>query len=318
MSDTFDYRHYAAKAALAPSAGREGADPRSLGTRIVYDTLLLPYALLRYRRLLDRCTYLDSHTYTCFMRSPAQLRLLSGPVIDHLAPEGRLEIALLACSNGAEAYTIASWLRRHRPELDFHIHATDLHPQMVDRAAAASYSRDEVLHSVFMTEDFLRRTFVEDDGRFVVRPEIRRHVSFGQADLLDGRALSAQFGSVPLVVAQNVLFHLPPEACEQAFASLVGLMAPRGALMVAGMRGDLRARLTRAFGLAPFLQDVKRIHEEGRVHTPPHWWRVYWGSEPYLPLRRDAARRYATVFRRQAPSVAAPLRPPLDDGGGRH
>lgn len=300
MTAAFDYRDYRAKP--LEGARAQWAQAAVAGARrVVYDGVLLPYGLLRHRRLLRKCRFLDDHTYTCFLRSPTQLRLLSGPVLDYLQPEGRLEITLLACSNGAEAYTIASWLRRHRPGLDFHIRASDLHAEMVARAEAADYSRDEVLHSSHMTEAFLRETFVARGARHVVRPEIRAHVSFSQASLLDGEGLRAQFGQAPLVIAQNVLFHLPPELSRQAFANLVGLTAPRGALMVAGMHLDERARLAAQFDLAPFTEGLRAIHEEGRAHTPPHWWRVYWGCEPFLPFRHDAARRYATVFRRAAP-----------------
>jgi chemotaxis methyl-accepting protein methylase len=223
-------------------------------------------------------------------------------VLDFLRPEGaaggRLDIVLLACSNGAEAYTIAAWLRRHRPGLDFRVRASDLHPEMVARARAARYSPAEVLHGRFVARGFVRDTFVEEDGAFVVRPEIRARVEVTQADLLDGPGLLKRFGPAPLVVAQNVLFHMPDPVAERAFAALVRLMAPRAALMVAGMNLDLRTRLTAEAGLAPFPQDVRRIHAEGRAHTPPHWWRVPWGAEPFLPFRNDKVRRYATVFRR--------------------
>ncbi|RDC72553.1 hypothetical protein DLJ49_10015 [Rhodovulum sp. 12E13] len=311
MTETLDYADYVARPVTdgdrAPAAG---LGERAL--RTLYDGPLLPYALLRHRLLLRRCRHTDRHTYTAFLRSPAQLRLLAGPVIDFLRPGGagddRLDIVLVACSNGAEAYTIASWLHRHRPELDFRIRASDLHPEMVARARAARYSAAEVLHGPFMTRAFLSDTFIEQGAEFVVRPEIRARVEVEQADLLDAERLRARFGPAPLVVAQNVLFHLPEPAAERAFAALTVLLAPRAALMVAGMNLDLRARLTAEAGLAPFAQDVRRIHQEGRAHTPPHWWRVPWGAEPYLPLRRDPVRRYATVYRAPLHDAETPTR----------
>lgn len=301
MSETLDYGDYVARP-VADGDRAKAADIGERALRALYDGPLLPYALLRHRLMLRRCRHTDRHTYTSFLRSPAQLRLLAGPVIDFLRPGDaggeRLEIVLLACSNGAEAYTIASWLHRHRPGLDFRIRASDLHPEMAARARAARYSAAEVLHGPFVTRAFLRDTFLEEGAEFVVRPEIRARVGVEQADLLDAAGLSARFGPASLVVAQNVLFHLPDPAAERAFAALTGLLAPRAVLMVAGMSLDLRARLTAQAGLAPFAQDVRRIHREGRAHTPPHWWRVPWGAEPYLPFRRDPVRRYATVFRR--------------------
>lgn len=298
MASTLDYPHYAAKPVADPAPGRPRRSGGRLVTRLLHDGLLLPYGLLRHRRLMRRCRHLDDHTYTCFMRSPAQLALLSGPILDHLRPAGRLEILLLACSNGAEAYTIVSWLRRQRPELDVRIHASDLHPEMVQRAERAEYTHDEVMHSGYVTEGFLRDTCERHGDRLVVRPEIRACVRFSQASLLDGDDLRARFGQAPLVVAQNVLFHLPPEQERRAFGHLVELTAPGGAMLVAGMNLDRRVQLARRHGLRPFTTNLRDIHEEGRAHTPPHWWRVYWGAEPFLPVRRDRALRYATAFAR--------------------
>lgn len=288
-----DYKDYEAK---APGAGAPTFDAR----RMFYDTVLLPYALARHRRLLRRHRRVSDHTYTCFLRSPSQLQLLTGPILDYLGRPDPLTITLLACSNGAEAYTLASWLRQVVPWLNFEIRASDLHDAMVTRAATGRYSRAEVLHSAYLTEDFLKSTFLPDGDDFIVRPEVRAQVSFSQADLLDGDGLRARFGQAPLVVAQNVLFHLSPDDAERAFDNLVSLAAPRSVLMVEGMDLDVRERVTARHGLEPFTENERRIYEETRIHTPPHWWRVYWGTEPYLRFRPNRKRRYATAFKRDA------------------
>ncbi|WP_137700397.1 CheR family methyltransferase [Marimonas lutisalis] len=297
MSVSPDYKDYSAK-----PPGTEAAKANSLyeflRNRVLYDTILLPYGLLRHRRLLKKSKRVNDHTYTCFLRGPAQLRLLTGPVLDFIRPQGRLDITLLACSNGAETYTIASVLRKTHPDLDFHIYASDLHQSMIDRAKAAEYSSDEVLHSVYMTEEFLQDTFLAQGDSYVVRPELREYVSFSQANLLDGETLRAKFGQSPLVIAQNVLFHLTPEDTASAFDNLVSLLAPRGVLLIEGMQLDLRVALTKKYGLSPFTQNLRQIFQETRVHTPPHWWRVYWGTEPFLFWRKDRARRYGTAFKR--------------------
>ena len=297
MSATPDYQDYSAKP-LGTETSNASSISEVFRTKILYDTLLLPYGLLRHQRLLKKSERVNDHTYTCFLRAPAQLKLLTGAVLDFVRQEGRLDITLLACSNGAETYTIASALRQAHPDLDFHIHASDLHQSMVERARAAEYSRDEVLHSVYMTEEFLENTFLPKGEGYVVRPELREYVSFTQANLLDGEALRAKFGQAPLVIAQNVLFHLTPEDTARAFDNLVSLMTPRGALLIEGMQLDLRVELTAKYGLQPFTENLRQIYEETRVHTPPHWWRVYWGTEPYLRFRKNRARRYATAFKR--------------------
>ena len=304
MTSSFDYQHYSAK-----RPGETSGQPplkrfaRFLKHRVFYDALMLPYALHRHRRLL-RGERTSEHTYTCFLRAPSQLELLTEPIMQHLhanAWPGQLQITLLACSNGAEAYTIASWLRMTFPDLDFHIQASDLHPGMVARAAAGEYSDDEALHSDYMTRYFLEATFDTGGGVYKVKPEIRRHVSFSPASLLDGAELVSRFGTAPLVIAQNVLFHLTPEDAAKAFSNLVQLTAPGGVMMVEGMDQDLRVELTRQYGLEPFTENLRAIYNETRVHTPPNWWQVYWGSEPYLPFRAHRAHRYATAFKKRGP-----------------
>ncbi len=303
MENSVNYQHYSAK---LPDGGGEASlfrrAAKFIKNRVFYDVLMLPYALHRHRRLLRDCDRTSEHTYTCFLRSPSQLQLLSGPILEFLrteAPQEPLNITLLACSNGAEAYTIASWLRLQFPALAFHIQASDLHPAMAERAAAGLFSADEALHSEYMTKDFLEATFDRDGQLYSVKPQIREHVSFSSANILDGADLLDRFGQAPLVIAQNVLFHLKPADAAEAFVNIVNLTTPRGVIMVEGMDQDLRVEMTQQCKLEPFTEDLRTIYNETRVHTPPNWWQVYWGSEPFLPFRAHAEHRYATAFRKE-------------------
>jgi len=268
----------------------------------VYDVGLYPYGVYRHRALLRSSERVSTHTYTCFYRAPAQLRALSGPVLDFLGnPQRsgeRLEIVLLACSSGAEVYTIASWLMQQLPGLSFHIHASDLHDELVAYARAGKYKPEEVLHSEYIDQPFIDATFEQVDGGYVVRPEIRARTSFQQANLLDGDGLRARFGKAPLVIAQNVLFHLSPSNATTAFENLVSLMTPRAVLLLEGMDLGLRSELTARHGLRPLPTDARQIYEETRVHTPRDWWNYYWGVEPFTPFHPDRERRYATIFLR--------------------
>jgi len=266
----------------------------------VYDVGLYPYGVYRHHALLRSCERVSTHTWTCFYRAPAQLRALSGPVLDLVGnPQRsgeRLDILLMACSSGAEVYTIASWLMRQVPGLNFHIHASDLHDELIEYARAGKYTRDEVLHSQYVGQPFIDATFEQADGSYVVRPEIRERASFQQADLLDGEKLRKQFDNAPLVIAQNVLFHLSPPQATTAFENLVSLMTQRAVLLIEGMDLGLRSELTARHRLRPLPTGTRQIYEETRVHTPRDWWNYYWGTEPYTPFHPDRERRYATIF----------------------
>lgn len=277
----------------------------SLFRRIWFDTILYPYGMYRHKRLLKSADRSQGHTYTCFLRSPQQLEALCGPVLRHVqeALANRpLRILLFAGSNGAEAYTIASALLSRAPQVQFHIYASDLHQEMVDQAVIGSYSADEVLHSGNIDEQFIAATFERSGERFVVRPEVRRQVSFRQCDLLADNLLR-EFGPADIVICQNVLFHLAPQQAERAFHAVAACIAPVGALFVEGMDLPLKVSLTRRLGLQPLAFRVRDIHNHSRSHVGSSWWRFYYGSEPYCALRSDKDRRYGSIFLRGARSI---------------
>jgi len=272
---------------------------RFLKYRVLFDTLLCPYGMVRHAMLVRSGNRSKSHAYTCFLRAPAQLEALTGPVVELLAGadarQGTLRILVFACSNGAEAYTIASALLQSHPHLDVHIVASDLDQRLIDTAVAAVYTREEVYHSPFITPDFVRATFDQTGDNFVVKPAIRARVQFRQADVLDD-SIHQQFEAADILLAQNLFFHLDPDEARTAFRNLVALLKPRAALLIEGFDLRLREELTRAWRLTPLEYRLRDIYEQSRTHASLAWWRFYYGTEPYLPLRRHRAQRYGTIF----------------------
>jgi chemotaxis methyl-accepting protein methylase len=283
-------------------AGRRGR--RILRSKLYYGLLygvvLRSRAKARHRACVQRAERSDSHTYTSFYRSPPQLAALTGPVIDHVTATGAKEISILvlAASTGAEPYTIASELIARRPDLAFSIVASDLHEETVAKGVAATYTMDEIAPDVDVPDAFVQRTFDRVGDAYRVKEHIRSHVTFAQGDLLDP-ALHERFAPADIVIAQNVLFHLPPDLARRAFATIVGFLKPDGVLLVEGMELDMREELTRAAGLQPLPFKVKEIYRYSRRHIPENWWDYYYGNEPYFPLARDRTRRYGTVFLNQ-------------------
>jgi acyl carrier protein len=173
---------------------------------------------------------------------------------------------------------------------------------MVERGRSAIYSFDNV-HYWATTSDFVDQTFDEVGETFVVKPHIRSHVSFRQANLLDP-GIAREFEPADLVFMQNVLCHLDPEPATQAFFNVVQLLKPRAALFVDGMSLDLRESLTRAAGLAPLAYRCREIHEFARTHVGDRWWNYYYGMEPYASWHRDRVRRFSTIFLRDEEGAA--------------
>ena len=241
----------------------------------------------------------ENVTFTQFLRLPRQYEVLCGPVVDFLCPADAkepLRILIFGCSNGAEPVSIASTLMSRRPDLDFTIVATDIEPAMVEKGAGGRYTRSELDMMATLDPAFVAATFIERDGAFEVRPEIRARISFRIADVLDDDV--ARLGPADLVVAQNFLYHLSRGQARRAFAHVRAAMKPRSALLLDGMDIDLRQSLTRQAGLEPLDCMIADIHADSAVLRGPAWPWTYWGLEPFDVRRRDWRRRYATIYLR--------------------
>jgi chemotaxis protein methyltransferase CheR len=301
VNQTVGYVGYEAKAhhKRGPIHGALKGIKHFVKEELVHGIVLYSYGKYRQKSLLRTANRSQAHTYTCFYRSPPQLRALVEAVVPFLRTKRvahrPLTIHVFACSSGAEAYTFASVLHRAFPDLSFQLRASDLHQEMVDKGRAGRYSKAEVLHSEDITDGFIQSTFDQDGEDFIVKPELRALVSFCRANLL-APDLHTQFEPADIVLAQNVLFHLDPAMARQAFANLARLLKPRSALFVEGMDLDMKTELTREEGLMPLAFLHREIYQTSRKHMAAAWWRYYYGAEPYAIFRGDRVRRYSSIF----------------------
>jgi len=248
----------------------------------------------------------QNYTFTQFVRLPHQGEALAGPVVDFLrAPDERepLRIVVFGCSNGAEPYSMASILASRRPEVSFHVTATDIDAAMIEKALSARYSHDEVTKNGFVGEDFVAATFNRKGEDLEVRPEIRERITFEIADVLDARLIS-RIEHADIVVAQNFLYHLSRKQSRKAFAHLCALLKPKAALFVDGMDIDLRHALTAKAGLQPLDYLIPEIHTDALTLRGAPWPWTYWGLEPLNTTKKDWKQRYATIYLREPPSTA--------------
>ncbi len=265
--------------------------------KIIYDIFLYHYGKYKHKNLISTCIRSQTHTYTSFYRSPAQLNALLGPVLDFLKISGtdKLTISVFAGSNGAEAYTIASILSKYKPDLDFDITCSDLHEKTTAKAISASYKLYEITQGQNIPEDFIDYTFNKTGDNYTVKDRIKKHVKFVKADLLDPH-LANNFVNYDIIYLQNVLFHLPAEQAKQAFSHVLPLLKSRSALFIDGMELDMREELTRQHNLQPLKYKVAEIYRYSRKHIPRDWWNYYYGNEPYVFFKKWNTRRYCTIF----------------------
>ncbi len=62
---------------------------------------------------------------TFFLRNRYELETLRS-IVEQMPHGSRIDIAVLACSKGAEVYSIAWMVRSARADLDLHLHAVDI------------------------------------------------------------------------------------------------------------------------------------------------------------------------------------------------
>lgn len=147
---------------------------------------------------------------TAFFRNRAFLAQLADEA-ERLAADGRrLRILVHACSIGAEAYSVAIYLKLRCPDLDFELSATDIAPGFCAYAAEAKYEGG-VLAALSPEEMACFEAL--PDGKFRVGAAIREHVQILPAQSF----VSFQpDGVYDIVTISNALCYVT--AAEQATA----------------------------------------------------------------------------------------------------
>src|SRR5262249_43187865 len=173
------------------------------------------------QRFVDRT---QNHS-TFFFRNRPELELMKR-LVDQAAHGSRVAISVLACSKGAEVYSIAWTIRSARPDLKLTVHAVDIAQDILNFAKEGVYSlsgveprsaedtygrnthRDQVV-SIFerMTPHEMEAIFDREGGLLKVKPWLKEGISWHCRDVeaLDPLVLS---GPQDIVVANRFLCHM--------------------------------------------------------------------------------------------------------------
>ena len=235
---------------------------------------------------------------TFFLRNRPELELIRA--LAEKRPLGStFKIAVLACSNGAEVYSIAWTIRSARPDLKLIVHAIDISSEIVEMARRGEYSVDihELVGSpIFerLTDEEMRTMFDKDDGLMKVQSWLKEGINWQVGDAGDQR-LANVLGGQDIAVANKFLCHMSPPDAERCLRNIAHLVAPGGYLFVSGVDLDVRTKVALHLGWTPVPDLLEEIHE-GDPSVRRDWpWR-YWGLEPFDRKRSDWNIRYASVF----------------------
>lgn len=256
---------------------------------------------------------------TFFLRNRAELKLMC-QLLDRKAHGSSLKISVLACSKGAEVYSIVWSIRSARPDLRLCLHAVDISQEILEFAEKGVYSRKGLdpsnapNHPITNTEDvtwntcrdqnapiFERMTDEEveamsevDGDQVQIKPWLKEGIVWLRGDAGDPE-LVGHLGPQDIVVANRFLCHMEPAAAERCLRNVARLVKPGGYLFVSGIDLDVRTRVAREMGWKPVTDLMREIHE-GDTSLRRGWPLEYWGLEPFCDDRPDWEIRYASIF----------------------
>lgn len=139
-----------------------------------------------------------------------------------------------ACSSGQEPYSISmcveEFLRVNPGALPVNaiqIVATDLSPSMLEAARAGSY--DGAAMARGLSDERKRQFFRSHHGRWEVRDEIKRRVSFRELNLMQSYE---PLGKFQMIFCRNVLIYFSADLKRDILARLAGALQPGGYLFL--------------------------------------------------------------------------------------
>jgi chemotaxis protein methyltransferase CheR len=138
-----------------------------------------------------------------------------------------------ACSSGQEPYsismTIEEYLRANPGALvnNVQIVATDLSPSMLDLARAGSYDAAAMARGI--NDERRRMFFSERHGRWELREDLRRRVTFRELNLQQGYE---SLGRFQVIFCRNVLIYFSADLKRNILARLAAALHPGGYLFL--------------------------------------------------------------------------------------
>lgn len=257
---------------------------------------------------------------TFFLRNRPELELMRR-LVNCQTGNSQLNVAVLACSKGAEVYSIAWTLRTAFPEMELRIRAVDISREIVEFAARGVYSftgdssdessppeiskkpnvnwntqRDQNAW-IFerMTNDEIDAMFTLEGDQAGIIPYLKDGITWSCGDAGDPELVRV-LGSQDIVVANRFLCHMSPPKAAACLRNIAKMVKPGGYLFVSGIDLDVRTQVALEMRWEPVQDLLKEIHD-GDDSIRRGWPVEYWGVEPLDDHRPDWQTRYASVFK---------------------
>ena len=229
----YDFRRYATaslKRRLTAAMSRFHCETFSeLQSKVLHDATLFP-------ALLDFLTVPVSEMF----RDPTYYRSLREMVVPILRTYPSLKIWVAGCSTGEEVYSLAILLREEGLLDRSLIYATDINPNVLQKATAGVYEVDRIAgftesHRKSGATRSLSDYYTAAYGRAVFDKSLREHIVFSDHSL----ATDSVFAEVQLVSCRNVLIYFNRDLQDRAIGLFRDALCRKGFLGI-GSKESLR------------------------------------------------------------------------------
>jgi two-component system, chemotaxis family, CheB/CheR fusion protein len=169
---------------------------------------------------------------TSFFRNPEAFAALQRELFPKLLAqetESPVRVWVLGCSTGQEAYSLAmayaECAGRHVRARPLQIFATDLNEAVLIKARAGLYVKNVVQD---LSAERLQRFFIEEQGGYRIKKELRQLVVFARQNVLN----DPPFSHMDLISCRNVLIYIEPELQRKIVPMFHYALNPGGTLFL--------------------------------------------------------------------------------------
>jgi hypothetical protein len=242
----------------------------------------------RHQSDLSRCP-----PTTRFLRYPPLLQTIR-ELLTEFQPGDTVRLCVMACSTGAELYSILWAIRKARRDLNVLPIGIDLSESAIEKAKAGRYSPTD-LELSGLPKELWPELFEITPTELKIKDWIGDGSKWILEDLRNS-GLQAQLGLQDIVVANNFLIFMKEGEATACLRKVVQFIRPGGLLLCRGVDLDVRERVAQQFLLQPISSRIEELHNINSRERRGWPWE-YWGLEPLDKRRKDWVRRYATIFR---------------------
>lgn len=202
-----------------------------------FSELMFQLKQQHHSKLRERIVDAMTTNETMWFRDRYPFEILSNTILPEISSlrMRQLRIWSAACSSGQEPYSISMALQEYsalRPGAlpgNTQIVATDISPSMLREASAALYDKMSITRG--MSEERIKRFFLQKNDRWEVRPEIRGRVTFREMNLMQN---FATLGKFDIIFCRNVLIYFSSDLKKDILTRMAQAMSPRGYLFLGG------------------------------------------------------------------------------------